>query len=214
MSQAELTGRIEEHKSILQKYYTVSGILGYARLFLFLLTGICVVVLSYCIFKDVRKTEMIAIILLELAALAAVLLYHRRVREIIRRSDKMIIVNKKHLDEMENMLAAYPENDTEFFYRDYLYRDYANESFAAAVVAPIIHSTSVSVPGTVAPAAAAPAAVTPPARAQANAAFSPSPQWEQYLADYKQAQADASADDPEEDVPLLSKVSAMKFLLM
>lgn len=173
MNQSEFISRIEEHKSITKKYNFVAGVLGYARISLLLLAGLCMAISLLCFRRGVHIAEMITILLLVFTALAALLSYHRKVRGIIIRSEKMIIINKKHLDDLERILAAYPGSDTEFLYRDYI-------------------NVKTSPPESV----------------------SYSPQWEQYLDSYTQAQAMAKPKPPLEDIPMLSKVSAMKFLLM
>ena len=173
MNQTEFISRIEEHKTIAKKYKLVAMILGYARISLMLLTGLCIVISLLCFGKGVHITETITVLLLALAMLAAVLFFHSKVRDIVNRSEKMIIINKKRLDNLEQMQSAYPESGTEF-----LYRSYVNVKAA------------------------------PPE----NASYSP--QWEQYLDSYIQAQASAKPETPLEDAPMLSKVSAMKFLLM
>lgn len=221
MDQTEFTSMIDEHKSIAKKYNAVSGIVGYIKLALLALTCVCALLSLFAVLRDVRKVEAIAATSFALLALAAVFLYHRRVRDVIHRSDKMIVVNKRHLDELENMLSAYPEDEKGFLYRNYLN---ARDAATSDIPEKTLRGIPDSAPGVVHSRAPSRASSLIRGQAQthtrrygfsrAQETVSYSPQWEQYVADYKQLHETATAMEAQEELPILKKVNAIKFLLM
>lgn len=253
MSETEFTSRIEEHEANVTKYTAVLGVLAYAKAAVLALAGICVLVSLLCVIKGARKFEMFTVLAIALAALACILLRARRVRERIAHSSKIIITNKRHLEELEVMLASYPENSIDFLYSGYvkassLNAEASDYSFdVSPVIAAVSRERAAASPEGRSRASASsttrgnstardnsPAhsdrripsrarnlgrmvtrsADSPYSSAPAAESYTPSPQWEQYLADYKQVQEEANARADREDVPMFAKVAAMKFLLM
>lgn len=251
MSETEFTSSIEEHETNVIKYHAVLNMLGYAKIAVFALAVICAAVSLFCIAKGARKLEMAAITALVLAALVYILLWQRKVRERIDHSGKIIVTNKKHLDELETMLASYPENSIDFLYRDYIEVGpvYASVPEFSIDVSPIIAAVSRERAANQSASRSRASDNTGNTIARSNAparsdrrisarmrnigritnkladrsygsepaaveTYTPSPQWEQYMADYKQVQDEANAREEREDAPIFAKVNAMKFLLM
>ena len=110
MEQTEFTRQIDKHEAMLKKNNTVSGIVGYTKLLLFLLIGVSL----FFIFVKSFKVEIFILILVEASTLIVLWIYHYKVRGKISHSNEIIAINKGHLDRLTGMWAAIPDIETGF----------------------------------------------------------------------------------------------------
>ena len=103
MGRKEFEDRIEKHKASLKKYTAASIAAGYFKLALFLLISLT---LSYMFFRKF-VTAAIILCLVEGLAFVALLLYHDKINEKIKHSNKMIAINRNHLDALTVLMNDY-----------------------------------------------------------------------------------------------------------
>jgi len=117
MEQNEFTRQIERHTAILARILPVSAVAGRIKLLLFPLFGVTLFIMILANFP----AALIVAALMECAALAGAWRYHDMTRRRIAHSNRMISINKNHLDRISGMCAAVGGIDTEFINRYYPY---------------------------------------------------------------------------------------------
>ena len=104
MEHTEFTLQVDKHKAMLRKNHIVFGILGYLKLMLSLLIG---ATLSFIFFMGFH-IGVVAAVLAEASAFAALWIYQDKLRGKINHSNELIIIYKGHIYRLSSIWEAFP----------------------------------------------------------------------------------------------------------